>query len=119
MEAVKDAVWGTLLRKSLTAFFSTIAAIAAAVVAVPPAWTAIGLPEVASKMFVHEQVDPIKTAQTDTTRAVWSLSLAQLQSSLYAAQQDKIKAPSATVDQRIQDLQQQIQQVQAKISAGH
>lgn len=96
-----------------------IAALSGAIVAVPPAWSALGLPEFASKMFVHLQVDPIKVAQAQTTQAINQLNLTQLQSSLYAAQQDMTKAPSATVQQRIEDLQQQIAQTQAKITSGH
>jgi len=118
METLVTQIWGTLLRKTLTSIAATIAAVAGAIVAVPPAWSALGLPEFASKVFVHEQVDPVKVAQAETTRAVNHLLLEQLRSSLYAAQQDQQKAPSATVDQRIQELQQEIQQTQTKLNTG-
>lgn len=110
--------WSTNLRRTATSIFALITAAATSIVAVPPAWTAMGLPEVASKAFVHSEVDPVKVAQSDTTRAVYLLTLNQLQSSLYAAQQDQIKSPSATVDQRVQDLKGQIDAIQAKL-AGH
>jgi len=113
------ALWGTSLRKSITSILALITATATAIVAVPPAWEAMGLPEAASKTFVHEQVDPVKLIQVDTARAINTLALNQLQSSLYAAQQDMAKAPSATVQQRINDLQRQISDIQAKINAGH
>ena len=96
---------------------ASIAGTAAGIVAINQAWSTLGLPEVATKPYVHEQVDPLKLAQADTTRAVYQLSLAQLQSSLYAAQQDQLKAPSETVTQRIGELQQQINQVQSKLNA--
>jgi polyhydroxyalkanoate synthesis regulator phasin len=112
-------IWGTNLRKTLTSFLALITATATAIVAVPPAWQAMGLPEAASKSYVHEQVDPVKLIQADTSKAINILTLNQLQSSLYAAQQDMAKAPSATVQQRIDDLQRQIADMQAKINAGH
>ena len=108
-------IWGSPLRQ-LTTTATAIAAVAGAIVAVPPAWSAMGLPEVASKGYVHMEVDPVKMAQDETARAVYQLSLAQLQSSLYAAQQDAQKAPSETVTERIQYLQQQIQMVQSKLN---
>lgn len=110
-------LFGTATRR-ITTLCAMVAAVCGAIVGVPPAWSALGLPEVASKVFVHAQVDPIKSAQADTSKAVNQLILTQLQSSLYAAQQDQIKAPSQTVNQRIQELQLQIQAVQSKITAG-
>lgn len=113
-----NVFWSTSLRRTVTSIAALITAIASSIVAVPPAWTALGLPEVASKTYVHSEVEPVRLAQSDTTRAVYLLTLNQLQSSLYAAQQDQIKNPSATVDQRVQDLKSQIDAIQAKI-AGH
>jgi hypothetical protein len=112
-------LWGSGLRKTITSISGMIAAIAGAVVAVPPAWSALGLPAVASQVFVHSLVDPLQIAQNQTTDAINQLLLSQLQGQLYQAQQDRAKAPSATVDQRIQQLEQQIQQTQAKINQGH
>lgn len=117
MSPLLESLWGDGYRKTFTTICATIATVAGAVVAVPPAWSALGLPEVASKMFVHTQVDPLKVAQNQTGQAVNQLIMTQLQSSLYAAQQDQIRAPSQTVEQRIQELQQQIQTTQAKINA--
>ena len=118
-----NVFWSTNLRRTVTSVFSLIAAIAGSVVSVPPAWTAMGLPEVASKVFVlvkiQENIDPmLKTesklliAQAQTTQTLNQIYLSQLQSSLYAAQQDEQKAPSHTVEQRIEELQQQIKDLQ-------
>ncbi len=114
MMNIGELLWSTGLRKALT----LLTALCGAVVAMPPAWTMIGLPEPASKVFVHEQVNPLKTAQADTTKAVWQLQLQNLRSSLYAAKLDQQKAPSPTVDQRVQDLEQEIQQTQTKINGS-
>lgn len=119
MNDLIERLWGTNLRRTLTSILALITATATAVVAVPPAWQAMGLPEAASKSFVHEQVDPVKLIQVDTAKAINVLTLNQLQSSLYAAQQDMAKAPSDTVKQRVDDLQRQIADIQAKINAGH
>jgi hypothetical protein len=118
MGTIGNFIWGSPVKR-LTTICTAIAAVAGVVVAVPPAWSALGLPEIASKVFVHTQVDPLKTAQADTTKAVYQLQLSNLQSSLYAAKLDQQKAPSQTVDERIQDLTQQIQDTQAKLNAGH
>ena len=109
-------IWGTPARK-ITTTCTMIAAIAGAIVAVPPAWDALALPEIATHVFVHQLVDPMQVAQNETTRAVYQLQLQNLQGSLYAAQRDQETAPSQTVTQRIQDLQQQIQKTQQKLNA--
>ncbi len=111
-----DTLWGTWLRRTITSIAGTVAAVAGAIVAVPPAWTAMDLPEVATKHFVHGEVSPLKLSQADTTKAVLQLQLQNLRSSLYAAKLDQQKAPSVTVDQRVQDLEQEIQAVQSKIN---
>src|ERR1700719_972043 len=114
MNVMWNVFWSTNLRRTVTSVFSLIAAIAGSVVSVPPAWTAMGLPEVASKVFVlvkiQENIDPmLKTesklliAQAQTTQTLNQIYLSQLQSSLYAAQQDEQKAPSHTVEQRIEE----------------
>ena len=102
-----------------------IAAVAGAVVAVPPAWEAMGLPEVASKVFVSEKIKPIEEdskqihlAQAATTKAVYQLTMIQLQNQLYQAMKDKVSAPSPTVDQQIEVLQDQIRDLQTKINQG-
>jgi hypothetical protein len=78
---------------------------------------------VALKTFVLETIqsrtDPmlqteskLLIAQAQTTQTLNQIYLSQLQSSLYSAQQDQQKAPSHTVDQRIEELQQQIKDLQ-------
>ncbi len=118
MNSLLASVWGTKLRRIITSTAGMVAAVAGAVVAVPPAWSALNLPVYATHVFVYEQVNPMKLSQADTTKAVWQLQLEQLKSSLYAAKLDEQKAPSQTVEQRIQDLEQQIQQTQAKLNAS-
>jgi hypothetical protein len=111
-------LWGTPARRMITVL-TLVAAVAGVTTAVPPAWDAAGLPEFATRFYVHAEVDPIKVAQADTTKAVNQLLLTQLQSALYAAQMDAAKAPSQTVTDRINDLQSQIAATQAKLSAAH
>src|ERR1700688_2940762 len=94
MSDILATFWGTGLRKTITSSFATITAAATAIVAVPPAWEAMGLPEVASRGFVaaHVQktIDPmlqteskLLIAQAQTTSALNQILLTQLQSSLY------------------------------------
>jgi hypothetical protein len=115
--------WGSACRKTLTSFFATVTAIATAVVAVPPAWSALGLPEVASRVFVLEKIqakiDPmLKTesqllvAQAQQQQTLNQILISQLQSSLYAAKRDMANAPSQTVQDRIDALQRQIDDLQ-------
>jgi hypothetical protein len=114
---VASALWGNSRRK-VTSSIVLVGAIATVILNVPAAWSMLGLPEVASKGYVREQVDPIRSAQADTTKAVYQLSLAQLQSSLYSAERDEATSPSDTVKQRIEELKDQIRQVQTKINAS-
>ena len=115
--ALLTTVWGSTPRK-ITTVLSVIGVACGTVAAIPPAWSALELPVIATHLFVNHQIEPIRLAQADTTRAVWQLQLQNLQSSLYAAKIDQQKAPSPTVDQRIDALQQEIQRTQAKINAG-
>jgi hypothetical protein len=125
MNPILDFAWGSGLRKALTSICAMIAAIGGAVVAIPPAWSALGLPVLASQTFVNETLKPIQDdsakmhlAQASTAQAVNQLLLAQYEAQLYQAQKDKVAAPSPTVDQRIDELQQQIAAIQAKIKQG-
>jgi len=123
MSDIIATFWGNGIRKSITTTAAAIAAVAGAIVAVPPAWSALGLPEVASRTFVHDHVQTIinpmlqtesklLVAQAQTTAALNQILLTQLQGSLYAAQKDMAAAPSDTVRQRIDDLQKQIEDLQ-------
>jgi hypothetical protein len=118
MTGYTDLLWGSPARRATTVC-TLVIAVAGVTTAVPPAWDAAGLPEVATRFFVHSEIDPIKLAQADTTKAVNQLLLTQLQGSLYAAQQDAAKSPSQTVTDRISDLQAQIAATQAKLNATH
>ncbi len=112
MNLVLNLVWGSTIRKAA----SIVAAVFGAMVAVTTAWSSWDLPVPAMRAWVAEKIRPVQMAQADTTKAVWQLQLQSLQSSLYAAKTDQQKAPSPTVDQRIQDLEQQIEQTKAKIN---
>ncbi len=116
MNPLLAVFWSTGLRKAVTSIAGMVAAVAGAVVAVPPAWSALDLPVMATRHFVFGEVGPVRLAQADTTKAVWQLQLQNLRSSLYAAKLDQQKAPSVTVEQRVQDLEQEIQAVQSKIN---
>ena len=118
-----NVFWSTNLRRTATSFFALIAAMAGSIVSVPPAWTAMGLPEVASKVFVHDQIqtktDPmlqteskLLIAQAQTASTLNQILLQQLQSSLYAAEKDMAAAPSQTVQERIDALKKQIADLQ-------
>ena len=110
--------WGTGLRKGITLTAGTLSAVGAAVTTVPPAWSALGLPEAASKAYVHERVEPLRMAQTATATAVDRLLKSQLETQLYAAQQDPAAKTSPTVQQRVQELQQQIDDVARRLNAN-
>ncbi len=122
-------LWGSGLRKTATSICSLIAAAAGAVVAVPPAWSALGLPEIASRVFVLDHVQKtinpmlqteakLLVAQAQTTTALNQILLTQLQSSLYAAQRDMAAAPSQTVQERIDSLNRQIHDLQTTGNGG-
>ncbi len=111
-------IWGTGLRKTVTSICTMIAAIAGVIVAIPPAYTALGLPQVAMRSYVDPKFEHYDIAQADTTRALYQLQLQNLEGSLYSAQKDQTTSPSQTVDQRIQELQQQIQQTQQKLNTA-
>ena len=113
MNPFLKTIWGTGFRKMIT----TCTAVCALIVALPSAYVTLGLPEIATKPYVLQVVEPIKSAQSATTQAVNQLLLTQLESALYSAQQDQLKAPSQTVEQRIRELQEQIQQL--KLSLIH
>ena len=129
MNELLATIWGNGWRKALTSFLATVTAAATAVVAVPPAWEAMGLPEVASKVFVQasvqEKINPmlqteskLLVAQAQTTSTLNQILLQQLQSSLYSAQKDMASAPSQTVQERIDELNKQIHDLQTTSNGG-
>jgi hypothetical protein len=138
--ALVRLVWGNNWKKAMTSMFALAAAIAGAITSVPPAWTAMGLPEVASKQFVreaaNEAVKPVKVAedqyQSKTTIAInklydfqrkqYQFLLAdhktQLEGQLFSAQHDPAAASSPIVQDRIRELTEQINDTNAQISAA-
>jgi polyhydroxyalkanoate synthesis regulator phasin len=122
-------LWGSYFRK-LTSIFSFLVAFSGSIIGVPLAWSAIGLPEVASKMFVHDKILEITNpmlqteaklliAQQQQQSTLNQILLQQLQSSLYSAEKDMAASPSQTVQERIDALKKQIQDLQTTSSGGH
>ena len=101
-----------------------IAGVCGVVVGIGPAASKLSdLQPIAFKTYVldsiQSKIDPmlqteskLLVAQAQTTQTLNQIYLSQLQSSLYSAQQDMDKAPSHTVQQRIDELQQQIKDLQ-------
>jgi hypothetical protein len=119
-----NVFWSTNLRRTATSIFTLIAALCGAVVGVGPAMSKLAdWQPLALKTYVLESIqsktDPmlqteskLLIAQAQTTATLNQIYLSQLQASLYAAQQDEQKAPSHTVEQRVDELQQQIKDLQ-------
>jgi hypothetical protein len=118
-----DIFWSSRARK-LSSMAGLIAAICGVIVGIGPATSKLAdLQPIALKTYVldsiQQKTDPmlqteskLLIAQAQTTQTLNQIYLSQLQSSLYSAQQDEQKAPSHTVEQRIEELQQQIKALQ-------
>jgi len=116
-------LWNTRARRLSTAA-GLLAALCGLIVGIGPATSKLlDLQPIALKTYVldsiQSKIDPmlqteskLLIAQAQTTSTLNQIYLSQLQASLYAAQQDEQKAPSHTVQQRIDDLQQQIKDLQ-------
>lgn len=114
---LKDSWLGlNLTAKIFTIVFPAIGGTAGMVVAVPPAWSMLGLFEPASKTYVRNYVEPIKLAQNSTNIAVDRLLLAQLETALYQAQQDPAANNSRVIQERIRELQSQIEDAKHRIA---
>jgi septal ring factor EnvC (AmiA/AmiB activator) len=72
---ISTVLWGTDLRKTVTSTAALIAGVATAITAVPPAWSALGLPEIASKSFVDGRIEPVKVAESDTQSILRELQI--------------------------------------------
>jgi len=78
MIGIASDIWrGLSLRiKIVSTAAGAIGTVAGMIVAVPPAWTAVGLPEVATRGWVqHDVHDPMKVAQAQTQRQVIDLQI--------------------------------------------
>lgn len=111
MITIVDLVWSTPARKWITSTAGAISAVAIAITSVPPAWSRLGFPHPASTEYVDSVVDPIKTAQNQTAQSVDRLTLVILQQNLAAAKADPALPASPTIQQRVRDLEQQINEV--------
>lgn len=109
MQAIITALWGTSLRKAITALAATISAICGAIVALPPAWSSMGLPELATRQWTRAEIyQPIKTAQSSTTRQVIDLQidiangkLDQLDNSRAQLDVERLKATDDAIKARV------------------
>lgn len=109
MQAVITALWGTSFRKAITALAATISAICGAIVALPPAWSAMGLPEVATRQWTKSEIyQPIKTAQSTVKNQVLDLQidlangkLDQLDNARAALEIEKLKVPDDQIKARV------------------
>ena len=93
---------------------AAVATMAGAVAAIPPAWSALGLPD-ATKKYVVEQIAPVKLAQNQTTVAVERLLKFQIETQLDQAQKDPAAQTSPVVKQKIQELTDQLQTTNKRI----
>ena len=110
-ELLRALFWGTGLRKALTSAAATITAISGAVVAVPPAWSAMGLPEIATRSWaVSEVYQPIKLAQNSVTKQV-----VDLQIDLATGKSDQLENTRLTLE--IEKIKSTDEMVKAKIDA--
>lgn len=109
MDGILATVWGTSTRKAVTSFAAAISAICGAIVGLPPAWSAIGLPEVATRQWTRIEVyHPMKTAQTTVTRQVIDLQLDiatgkldQLENARVQLEIEKLKVPDDSIKARV------------------
>jgi hypothetical protein len=125
MPTICETLWGSPVRKWFTNVAGAVAVVAGAIVAVPPAWSMLGLPEVATHWWVGSELAPMRAeqmrqrmVQNQTTVAVERSTLYQLQASLDKAKQDAVAAPSATVQERIVELAAQIEETKRRIEAA-
>lgn len=109
MQAVIAALWGTSLRKMITSIAAAISAVCGAIIALPPAWSAVGLPEVATRQWTRAEVyHPMRTAQTVMTRQVIDLQidiangkLDQLDNARVQLEIEKLKVPDDGIKARV------------------
>lgn len=109
MDAIIAVLWATPLRKTITALAATISAVCGAIVALPPAWSAIGLPEIATRQWTRIEIyHPMRAAQSTVTRQVIDLQidiangkLDQLENSRVQLEIEKLKAPDDSIRARV------------------
>jgi hypothetical protein len=125
-----NVFWSTNLRRTATSIFALVTAFASSIVAIPPAVALVAdWQPIAFKTYVLDRIQTtinpmlqteskLLIAQAQTTAALNAILLTQLQSSLYAAQKDMQTAPSQTVQERINDLNKQIHDLQTTSAGG-
>lgn len=124
MQAVIAALWGTSLRKTITSIAAAISAVCGAIVALPPAWSAVGLPEVATRQWTRiEVLHPMRTAQSTVTRQVIDLQidiangkLDQLDNARVQLEIEKLKVPDDGIKARVDSQIRKIERDAAAIN---
>lgn len=74
------AVWSRMKfwSKVITLATGTATATASAILGIPPAWSALGFPEIATKWHVDKIVSPIKEAQALTKSVIDQIQIEQV-----------------------------------------
>lgn len=101
MQVLIETIWGTALRKFVTTLAVFISSVAGAIVAVPPAWSTMGLPIFATRAWAELEIrHPIKLAQAQTQKQIIDLQLDiamgkldQLDNNRAALEIEKLKTP--------------------------
>jgi hypothetical protein len=76
MEPLLRLFWSTSYRKWLTSTAATVSALCGAVLAVPPAWSSLDLPEVATRQWARTVIlSPVRTAQDKTQSQIVDLQI--------------------------------------------
>lgn len=95
----------------MTAFCAFVASVCGAIVAVPPAWQALGLPEIATRGWARHAIElPIKQAQSSVTKQVIDLQL-----DLATGKLDQLDATRTTLE--IEKLKTSDNEIRAKVDA--
>jgi hypothetical protein len=76
MDHLFATFWSTSSRKWLTSTAATVSALCGAVLAVPSAWSALDLPELATRQWSKTVIlTPVRTAQDQTEKRVIDLQI--------------------------------------------
>ncbi len=110
-EQLIRTLWGTSWRKAVTAFCAFVASVCGAIVAVPPAWQALDLPEIATRSWARHAIElPIKQAQSSVTKQVIDLQL-----DIATGKLDQLDATRTSLE--IEKIKTQDPEIKAKVDA--
>lgn len=116
----------TQTQKRLSVISAAVVAICGGIVAVPPAWSTLGLPEIATKVYVKMEIDSVKMAQKTLDQSVGRLEIAigSGRQGQIKQEQNRIKAEIArttdenyksTLRENLDDLNVEAQELNAKL----